>query len=1319
MRFTKKLLPLFSVFLLLLLQTCGKPEKETIPQINVSPQSSAVFSSGLKMDPSSGSSTVLFSTTDSWSATVTETKAVDWINIQPTSGPAGNVTMTITVKSNETPNERQAKVTITCGGTVSKSFFVTQEGKAPSTVTVSEVKLDKTSLSLKEGESAVLTATVKPDNATDKTVSWTSSNPDIASVADGKVTAIKEGEATITASAGEKSATCKVTVSKNIIAVTDITLDKSSIALKEGESTVLTATVKPDNATDKTVTWTSSNPDIASVADGKVTAIKEGEATITASAGEKSATCKVTVSKNVIAVTDITLDKTSIALKEGESSVLTATVKPDNATDKTVSWTSSNPDIASVADGKVTAIKEGEATITATAGEKSATCKVTVSKNVIVVTDITLDKTSLSLKEGESTVLTATVKPDNATDKTVTWISSDPSIVKVSDGQVTALKEGEATITATAGNKSAFCHVSVSKNVVPVVSVSIDKTSIALKEGESTVLTATVKPDDATDKTVTWSSSNPDIASVADGKVTAIKEGEATITATAGEKSATCKVTVSKNVIAVTDITLDKTSIALKEGESTVLTATVKPDDATDKTVIWTSSDPDIVSVADGKVTAIKEGEATITASAGEKSATCKVTVSKNVIAVTSVTLDKTSLSLKEGESTVLTATVKPDDATDKTVTWTSSDPTVAKVSDGQVTALREGEAVITASAGNKSASCHLTVSKNVIPVVSITLDRTSLELKEGESATLTATVKPDNATDKTVTWTSSDPSIARVSEGKVLAISEGSATITASSGDFKATCLVTVSKNIIPVESVSLSSTSLALNEGETGYLSATVSPDNATDKAVTWASSDPTVAEVNDGQVTALSEGTATITASAGGKSASCLVTVSKNVIPVTSVSLDKKSLHLNKGGSYTLNATIYPSNATVRTISWTSSNASVASVDSNGKVTGTGAGEATITAEADGVSATCEIRVKLPFESLSLDKTSVTMTEGESSSIMAIVKPSDAEYTMTWSSSDDAVASVDNEGTVFAYSAGQATVTCSISPYFVEEGSSWEANTLTASCTITVNPVIPVTSVQLAAEEVTLNVGDKFFLDPKILPENATDKTLDWMVSDPAILSVSPDGWITALSQGFARINVSKNGIFFTGCNVTVVQPVESVTLDRTSARLSVGETLALNATVSPSDATDAVVNWSSSDESIAFVDWTGTVTARGKGTATITAQAGEKSATCQIEVVVAPESITLDKTVLDMVCGQSTTLKATVKPDDAFDKSVIWTSSDTSIVTVSDGKVTAIAKGSATITAKTADGRLSATCSVTVKSSVNGDGNENFGNENGEW
>ena len=484
----------------------------------------------------------------------------------------------------------------------------------------------------------------------------------------------------------------------------------------------------------------------------------------------------------------------------------------------------------------------------------------------ILASSVTLDKTSVEVLIGQTVHLSATVLPEATTDKTIRWSSSDDSVAMVDEGTVTAHKVGQATIKATCGNKEASCVV----NVLPIMveEISFNKTSVSLKAGETVTLTATVKPDDATDKTVTWSTSDARVATVNDGVVTAKKVGTATITAKAGDKSATCEITVVATP--VTSVTLNKTSASVKAGETVTLTATVKPDDATDKTVTWSTSDARVATVNDGVVTAKKVGTATITAKAGDKSATCEITVVSTP--VTAVTLNKTYVSLKAGETVTLTATVKPDDATDKTVTWGSSDESVAKVENGIVTAIGKGLSTITAKAGDTSATCMVTVS---VPVENVTLNKTELVLQKGQEEVLVALVSPDDATDKTINWSSSNVSVVRVDQnGAVAAEGAGTAVITASAGTKSATCTITVT---IPVESISLNMTERTIKVNETVLLKAEINPSDATTKSIQWSSSDVSIVSVgSNGMVKGLKEGVATITASADGKSTSCTITV-----------------------------------------------------------------------------------------------------------------------------------------------------------------------------------------------------------------------------------------------------------------------------------------------------------------------------------------------------------------------------------------------------------------------------------------------------------
>ena len=525
----------------------------------------------------------------------------------------------------------------------------------------------------------------------------------------------------------------------------------------------------------------------------------------------------------------------------------------------------------------------------------SPSCTLTGEKD-IAVESVTLSQPVAEMLVGETVKLVATVLPGNASDKSVNWASSKQSVATVTSlGEVHALDIGTATIIATCGGKSASCQVTVTRNAVKVISVTLDRSECKLSVGEEVILTATVTPDNATDKAVTWQSSNPSVASVDQGgRVKGVSEGTVTVTAAAGGQSGNCVVTVSRDVVPVASIGLDRTSVTLEENQRTRLVATVSPGDATDKTVTWSTSDPSVATVdQEGWVSAVKEGNATITAKAGAQSAKCTVIVQNKVIPVTSVSISKSTLQLNKGQSETLTATVSPSDATDKTVTWSSSDATVASVTqEGTVTALKGGSIVVTAKAGEKSAKCSVTVT---VPVEDVSLDRTSVTLEEYQTTTLVATVSPADASDKTVTWSTSDGDVVTVDQnGKVMAMKEGVAIVKAEAGGKTASCSVVVSKAVVPVASITLDRERIDLVAGGNATLTATLKPDDATDKVITWTSTDATVVSVDQqGKVTALKGGTATITAKAGEKTAHAFV----DVMEVTPSSL----VVAGEGGSF----------------------------------------------------------------------------------------------------------------------------------------------------------------------------------------------------------------------------------------------------------------------------------------------------------------------------------------------------------------------------------------------------------------------------------
>ena len=431
-------------------------------------------------------------------------------------------------------------------------------------------------------------------------------------------------------------------------------------------------------------------------------------------------------------------------------------------------------------------------------------------------------------------------------------------------------------------------------------------------------------------------------------------------------------------IVNPTELTLSKSDLSLIIGETSTLITTVAPDFASDKSVVWSSSKTSVATVSEGVVKAVAKGNAVITATCGNVSATCNVTVVTPP--VESISLDKTTASVVEGDKLQLTASLTPDLA-ESSLTWKSSKPSVATVdATGLVEALSPGTAVISVETENgKSATCEITVTAKYIAVTKVSLNNTEISLVEDEQFTLTATVEPTNATDPSITWSSSNTDIATVSaSGVVKAVKAGTAIITAQGADGKsATCSVTVTAKYIAVTKVSLNKTEISLVEDEQFTLTATVEPTNATDPSITWSSSNPEVATVENGVVAAITEGEAIITAGVTDEvSATCKVIVTAKLIPVIYVDrieLEPTEVTEEEGTEFTLIATVYPEDATNPEVEWESSDEEIVTVSENGECKILKAGVAVITVTAtDGsdVSAECIVTGTSGVESLFAD-------------------------------------------------------------------------------------------------------------------------------------------------------------------------------------------------------------------------------------------------------------------------------------------------------------------------------------------------------------
>lgn len=413
-------------------------------------------------------------------------------------------------------------------------------------------------------------------------------------------------------------------------------------------------------------------------------------------------------------------------------------------------------------------------------------------------------------------------------------------------------------------------------------------------------------------------------------------------------------------------------------------------------------------------------------------------------VEITSIKLNKNTLSLKVGDEATLTATVEPAEQA-KDIVWTVNKEGIVTVDGGKVKAIAAGTAVV--SAQNKSGtvydSCTIVVEAKVN---SVTLDKKTLELTVGEEDTLVATVDPTTSASNLV-WKCEPQGVVKVVGGKVTALTAGTATVTVTdlSGEKSDSCVVTVYET---ATEITLGKQSVGLTVGDEETLVATIVPQGT--KAAVFTSSDETVATVDkNGKIVAVKAGTATITATVGKLSASCEVTVYNKV---TAITLDVETLAMYSGETHALVVTTTPAEA-IRKATFATLDQNVATVDANGVITAVGGGTTTITATIDDVTANVTVNViKVAFE-----QQNYSLALNAEQQLALIFDPASAtETNVNYVSSAANAVSVDGEGKVKALAYGQATITASVEGKF------------SATCTVTVSPLVTSNGVNVEYDE-----------------------------------------------------------------------------------------------------------------------------------------------------------------------------------------------------------------------------------------------------------
>ena len=689
------------------------------------------------------------------------------------------------------------------------------------------------------------------------------------------------------------------------------------------------------------------------------------------------------------------------------------------------------------------------------------------------ISGLSFDPATVAIDEGELIDISENIEPWTAKEIGLAYESSDDTIASVDKyGVVKGKRGGKVTVSAhlVDTDYSASCEIEVRGKVKEI---KFDKNEIHIAKGRYDSIVATVLPEDAYDKTLTWKSSDTSVVTVdSRGVVKAIGLGSATITATDryNNASQSCEVKVYRPI---ESIKLSQSLLTMKKGQTASLIATNTPSTNTYDCYDWKSSDETVAKVdSAGNIEALDAGSSVITCMAmdgTEEYATCEVIVT---VPVDSVTFNEDTLDLQVGTTTKISFTVSPENASDKSVIWECSDESIAKVDQqGNVEALKGGSSVITCtSVDNPNAKAECTVNV-VVPITGISLDENNVNIEKGHSKKLIPIPEPSDTTEDDYIWESSDEQIATVDErGYITAESPGTAIVTCiakNHPDIKAECQVEV---FVPVTNIEIEKESISLLLGEEETLSISILPDDATSKSVIWSSDNESIATVdNKGEVHAIGGGTAVITCTSEEYptiKSTCMVHVR---VPVTRIDLNNSNLEIYKGDGFQLTASLYPSDTTDTELIWTSSNNSVAAVDEKGRITALGKGNAVIKCSSKNnisVYSECVVSVGIKVDSMSISRENATLFRGNSMKLTVEIGPEDAsDKSVTWRSSDENVASVDENGLVVSNAVGVAIITC----------ISTNNTSIRTSCEVSV--------IDLINDAEILNVQDKTYTGKEI--------------------------------------------------------------------------------------------------------------------------------------------------------------------------------------------------------------------------------------------
>lgn len=1036
------------------------------------------------------------------------------------------------------------------------------------------------------------------------------------------------------------------------VRVGQVEITPKTASVLVGQTRQLSATVKDADGHElkgRAVDWSSESATIAEVdANGMVRALAPGTAVIRAAVEGRAGEATITVTRPAVA--SVLVSPSAVTLERGETAQFQAEAKAGDGSvipGLTAAWTSGNTAVASVdANGVATAITFGETTISATIegvmGEASLTVLVDPIDSIEII------PSAFTVAVSDTVRLRAVARARDGVElpgRQILWSTSNPQLATVStDGLVTGLSEGSATITASAEGRTADATAEVIP--APVASVEVAPSQSTLQVGATVRLQAIARAPNGsplTGRTANWSSDKPAVAAVDnDGLVTAHGVGEANITATVDGVTGAGIVTVVFQPVAMLTL-MGPSSDTLYVGDSATLTAVAKAADGTElnnRVIVWSSDDPSILRVdasgATATLVALAPGSVRVTAISEGVSATAAFTVLQKPIASVDVTPPSPSIVV---DGTVqLQAVLEAQDGsilTNRTVAWTSDKPAVATVNgNGLVRGVSVGTAVIVATSEGRSGQATVTVTDK--PVASVVVQPQADTLEEGETVRFTAVLTASDGSTlsgRQVSWSTNNPGVAGVDQqGNVTAVSVGQAVITATAeGQSGNSSVIVVQKAIARLE---IQPTSAAVLPGGSQVFTAVVKAADGTvlrNRRVTWRSLDSRAASVQENSPLGQTATATAIAVVCVNTNQSCPVgieavagpaadTVTLDILkPVASIDINPSTLTLRVDSSKDLTATVKAADGTAlvgRSLTWSSSDPTIATVQSAGSASYSAAVKAvgapctgtactvTIMARAEGVTGTSTVTVPKPVASVAISPSTVTLDEGASATAVASVKAADGTVLpnrpVTWTSSAPNIATANPSGAnqlsaaIRAGQCPQGAESCTGAITATAEGVS-------GTLDVTVQKTVDKIEVQPS----TLNVpkGRTGTVQARVTAADGTvltKRAVTWQTADPNIATVTGAGalgqeaTVTGVELGTTQITATS---FQRQANATiaVVPPIATIEILPSNQTLAEGENVQLTTLVKSATGallSDRRLTWSSTNSAVANATGTGT-------------------------------------------------------------------------------------------------------------------------------